>query len=214
MFSHASFHPILNERRIKLKLSGSEVCYTNSLILLVRNMLCSKLQRQKDSDFDLIFFHVRAPAPPYRVRVPHPYAVISRSPLAARPRLEPCPKVCTWHVLRTYTNWLFRRRCRVPSRPPPVRVQATLISSENSRQSGFSYIRVNQFSHLIHNLCGILTALGQPFFTEFPCYDSQGLCTLLSQCMAARRRLGGQQMPFPRPWKMIRYFHSTVRNPS
>jgi len=26
--------------------------------------------------------------------------------------------------------------------------------------------------------------------------------------------LRGQQMPSPRPWKMIRYFHSTVRNPS
>ena len=26
--------------------------------------------------------------------------------------------------------------------------------------------------------------------------------------------LRGQQMPSPRPWKMIRYFHSPVRNPS
>ena len=28
-------------------MSGNEVCYTNSLILLVKNMLCSKLHRQK-----------------------------------------------------------------------------------------------------------------------------------------------------------------------
>jgi len=30
----------------------------------------------------------------------------------------------------------------------------------------------------------------------------------------ARRGVRGQRMPSPRPWKMIRYFHSTVRNPS
>ena len=28
------------------------------------------------------------------------------------------------------------------------------------------------------------------------------------------KRLREQQMPSPRPWKVIRYFHSTVRNPS
>jgi len=31
---------------------------------------------------------------------------------------------------------------------------------------------------------------------------------------ARRREVRSQQMPSPRPWKMIRYFHSTVRNPS
>ena len=31
---------------------------------------------------------------------------------------------------------------------------------------------------------------------------------------AEAHNLRGQQMPSPRPWKMIRYSHSTVRNPS
>jgi hypothetical protein len=38
---------ILCEKAFKLKLSGNEVDYTNSLILLVKNMLCSKLHCQK-----------------------------------------------------------------------------------------------------------------------------------------------------------------------
>jgi len=36
-----------------------------------------------------------------------------------------------------------------------------------------------------------------------------GLLAPNSLCVTLR----GQQMPSPRPWKMIRYFHSTVRNP-
>ena len=39
--------PIIYEKVIKLKLSGNEVYYTKSLILLVTNMLCSKLHCQK-----------------------------------------------------------------------------------------------------------------------------------------------------------------------
>jgi len=39
--------------------------------------------------------------------------------------------------------------------------------------------------------------------------DSHDTCTV-----HAWRNLGGQQMPSPRPWKMITYFHSTVQNPS
>jgi hypothetical protein len=37
---------ILCEKAFKLKLSGNEAYYTNSLILLVKNMLCSKLHYQ------------------------------------------------------------------------------------------------------------------------------------------------------------------------
>ena len=39
-------HLRLYEKGIKLKRSGNDVYYTNSLILLVKNMLCSKLHRQ------------------------------------------------------------------------------------------------------------------------------------------------------------------------
>ena len=38
---------ISNEQKVKLDLSGNEVYYTNSLILLVDNMLRSKLHHQK-----------------------------------------------------------------------------------------------------------------------------------------------------------------------
>ena len=41
---------ILYEKRIELKLSGNEVSYTDSLTLLVTNMLCSKLHCQKGFD--------------------------------------------------------------------------------------------------------------------------------------------------------------------
>ena len=34
---------ILSERSLNLKLSGNEVDYTNSLMLIVKNKLCSKL---------------------------------------------------------------------------------------------------------------------------------------------------------------------------
>jgi hypothetical protein len=46
--------PNLCENRIELNLSGGEVCYTNSLILLVKNILCSNLHCQKD--FGLLLF--------------------------------------------------------------------------------------------------------------------------------------------------------------
>jgi len=40
----------------------------------------------------------------------------------------------------------------------------------------------------------------------------------LRSCSQTRKREGlnlrGQKMPSPRPWEMITYFHSTVRNPS
>jgi len=38
---------ILCEKGFKLKLSGNEVFYTNSLILLVDNMLCGKVHFEK-----------------------------------------------------------------------------------------------------------------------------------------------------------------------
>jgi len=38
----------LYEKGFKLQLFGNEVYYTNSLLLLVQNMLCSKLHYQKD----------------------------------------------------------------------------------------------------------------------------------------------------------------------
>ena len=38
---------ILHEKEFTLKLSGNEVCCTNYLILLVNNMLCSKLHYQQ-----------------------------------------------------------------------------------------------------------------------------------------------------------------------
>jgi len=44
----------LYEKRSKLNLSGNEVYYTDSLALLVKNMLCSELLCQKG--FDLILF--------------------------------------------------------------------------------------------------------------------------------------------------------------
>jgi len=40
------------------KKSGNEVYYTNSLVLLVKNMQCSELRCQKG--FDLIPFHIRS----------------------------------------------------------------------------------------------------------------------------------------------------------
>ena len=45
---------ILYEKGIKLNLSGNEVDFTNSEILLVKSMLCSKLHCQKG--FNLILF--------------------------------------------------------------------------------------------------------------------------------------------------------------
>jgi hypothetical protein len=45
---------ILFEKIITLKLSGYQVYYTSSLVLLVENMLCSELHYQKG--FDLIPF--------------------------------------------------------------------------------------------------------------------------------------------------------------
>ena len=42
------------KRELYQNLSGNEVYYTNSSILLVKNMLCSKLHCQKG--FDLILF--------------------------------------------------------------------------------------------------------------------------------------------------------------
>ena len=39
---------IMWENGFNVKLSGNEVRYTNSLILLAENMLCSKLHCQKD----------------------------------------------------------------------------------------------------------------------------------------------------------------------
>ena len=45
------------KRELNWNLSGNEVCYTNSLILLVKNMLCSKLHRH--TDFYLIIFSFR-----------------------------------------------------------------------------------------------------------------------------------------------------------
>ena len=42
------------EKPIKINLSGNEICYTNSLVLLVKNMLCNKLQCHES--LDSIFF--------------------------------------------------------------------------------------------------------------------------------------------------------------
>jgi len=39
-------------------------------------------------------------------------------------------------------------------------------------------------------------------------------CSVICTVRASHLLLRGQKMPSPRPWKMIRYFHSTVRNPS
>jgi len=54
--------------------------------------------------------------------------------------------------------------------------------------------------------------------------DKTGFCSAFSdsplgksgevQSRLRNYNLRGQQMPSPRPWKIIRYFHSTVRNPS
>ena len=48
-------HMIFHGKRINSNLSGNEVYYTNSSILLVKNMLCSTLHCR--TDFDLILFH-------------------------------------------------------------------------------------------------------------------------------------------------------------
>ena len=42
---------VLHEKGIELKPSGNEGYYTNSLILLVKNMLCGKLHCQKGCDY-------------------------------------------------------------------------------------------------------------------------------------------------------------------
>ena len=50
----ASFPQILYEKKIRLYISGDEIYFTNSLILLVKNMLYSKLHCQRG--FNLILF--------------------------------------------------------------------------------------------------------------------------------------------------------------
>jgi len=45
---------ILYEEGIKLRISGNDLYYTNSLILLVKNMLCDKLHR-KEVSFNSLF---------------------------------------------------------------------------------------------------------------------------------------------------------------
>ena len=48
------------EMKNKSKLSGSEVYYTNSLILVIEIMLCSKLHRQKDSNLIFVAYKIQA----------------------------------------------------------------------------------------------------------------------------------------------------------
>ena len=54
------------KREIYLNLSGNEVYYRNSLILPVKNMLCSELHRQKG--FNLILFSYMSGRPHKRIR--------------------------------------------------------------------------------------------------------------------------------------------------
>ena len=44
------------KRELNSNLSSDEVCYTNYLFLLVKNMLCSKIHCQKDFDM-IVFLH-------------------------------------------------------------------------------------------------------------------------------------------------------------
>ena len=49
----------LYETKIKFNLFGNEVYYTNSLTLLVKNMLCSKVRCQKAFNLILISYEIR-----------------------------------------------------------------------------------------------------------------------------------------------------------
>ena len=51
---------ILIEKRLKLKSSGNEVYYTNSSMLLVKNMLCGKFCCHKGSNLILFSYKIRA----------------------------------------------------------------------------------------------------------------------------------------------------------
>ena len=52
---------ILYGKTIELNLSGNEVDYSNYLILLVKNMLCSKHHCQKGVDFIVFSYKIRRP---------------------------------------------------------------------------------------------------------------------------------------------------------
>jgi len=47
LYDESALLLILHEEGIRLKLVGNEVCYTNALMLLGRNMLCCKFHCQK-----------------------------------------------------------------------------------------------------------------------------------------------------------------------
>jgi len=53
---------VLHEKIIKLNFRGNEVYHTNSLVLLVKDILCSKLHCQKG--FYLILFSYKVVYPP------------------------------------------------------------------------------------------------------------------------------------------------------
>ena len=68
------------ERESNQKLSGNEVYYTNSLILLVENVLCSKLHCQKGLNLILFSYKIhyatrtcRHPTPLFTLSHCHPY---------------------------------------------------------------------------------------------------------------------------------------------
>ena len=60
------------KRELDSKLSSNEFSYTNSLLLLVKNMLCSKLDRQKGFNLILFLFKILRSSAPEN-RLPYPY---------------------------------------------------------------------------------------------------------------------------------------------
>jgi len=63
-----------NEKAFKLKLSGNEVYYTNALLLLIKNMLCSKLHCQKGFELKLFLYKTRTTHPG-----PHNLTAVTRT---------------------------------------------------------------------------------------------------------------------------------------
>ena len=64
-------------RKLNLNLSGDEVYYTNSLILLVKNMLCSKLDCQKA--LIELSFHLKSQRVLAHTPNPHPSSLYTES---------------------------------------------------------------------------------------------------------------------------------------
>ena len=78
---------------------------------------------------------------------------------------------------------------------------------------GYIYIKLSHLRQVGCDSCGKWRRLAAGASID---PTATFVCTMLdgTTCDEPEVPPDGQQMPSPRPWKMIRYFHSTVRNPS